>query len=91
MTGHLAAPLVYALCALASLTCTILLWRSHGQGRPRLLFLVGACFAGLTIHNLLLFVDLVLLPSSTDLTLLRSSFGLATMAMFLFVLIWEGN
>src|SRR5690349_21010561 len=75
MSEDLMPPLVYALCALASLTCTLLLWRSYRQGQKRPLFLVGACFGGLTVHNLLLFVDLVMAPS-LDLALVRSVVGL---------------
>jgi hypothetical protein len=81
-------PLVYALCALMSLICTVLLWRSYRKGRQRILLLVGLCFGGLTLHNLLLFLDLVVLPS-LNLALLRSSIGFGAMAMLLFVLIWE--
>jgi hypothetical protein len=82
-------PVVYALCALASLVCSLLLWRSYHRSHHRFLFLVGVGFAGLTLHNLLLFVDLVLLDSGIDLSLVRSAIGLGTMALLLFVLIWE--
>jgi len=90
MSEVLGPSVVYALCALASLACTALLWRSYRQARQRFLFLVGFCFAGLTIHNLLLFVDLVMIPS-IDLSVLRSVVGLGAMAMLLFVFIWEAN
>jgi hypothetical protein len=82
--------IVYTLCALTSLVCTLLLWRDYARTRQRFLFLVAACFAGLTLHNLLLFVDLVLVPS-LDFVLLRSAVGLAAMASLLVVLIWEAS
>jgi hypothetical protein len=80
--------IVYALCALSSALCCVILWRSYHQVRHRFLFLVGAGFAGLTVHNFLLFVDLVLVDA-VDLSLVRSAIGLATMVLLLFVLIWE--
>ena len=55
-------PAVYILGALISLCCGILLLRSYGQVRKRLLLWSGLCFVGLAISNLLIFVDLVIFP-----------------------------
>lgn len=80
--------LVYDLCALTSLLCAILVLRSYRRARTRLLFVVALGFAGLALNNLLMVLDL-LLGLRADLSVLRSSVGLATMATLLVMLIWE--
>ena len=53
-----------AICALAVLACagcTALLFRRYAQSRRRLLFWTSACFLFLTLNNVLLFFDLVVL------------------------------
>jgi hypothetical protein len=82
---------VYVLCALTALVCTLLLWRSYRRSGVRLLLLVGVCFAGLTLNNILLPVDLVWLRTEVDLSVLRGAIGLASVAGLLFVLIWEAR
>ncbi len=54
----------------------------------RLLLWGGLCFAGLALNNILLFVDLVLVPA-VDLTLARNVVALAAMGVLLIGLIWE--
>lgn len=80
--------LVYGLCALTSLLCAILVLRSYRRARTWLLFVVALGFVGLAVNNLLMVVNL-LLGSRADLSILRSSVGLATMAALLVMLIWE--
>lgn len=65
------ATIVYLLCALTSLACTMLLYRSWRRSRARLLLWSWLCFLGLSMNNLLLVVDVALLPEH-DLTLLRT-------------------
>ena len=53
-----------ALCALAVLSCAAcaaLLFRRYARGRSRILFWTALCFAFLTLNNVLLFLDLVVL------------------------------
>lgn len=88
MGDDLVPHLVYGLCALTSLLCAILVLRSYRRARTRLLFVVALGFAGLALNNLLMVVDL-LLGSLADLSILRSSVGLVTMASLLVMLIWE--
>jgi hypothetical protein len=83
--------LVYLLCALTSLLCTILLWRSHRRSRTRLLLLVGICFAGLTLNNILLPIDLLWLGPQADLSVARGAVGFASVAALLLILIWEAR
>jgi hypothetical protein len=49
--------LIYTLCALTALLCTVLLARAYGAAKHRLLLWSAACFAGLTVTNVLLVLD----------------------------------
>jgi hypothetical protein len=81
-------PLIYSLCALTSLACCILLWRGYLASRARLLFWSAGCFALLTLNNVLLVVDKVVLPD-VDLRLWRLIAGFLAVCLLLFGLIWE--
>lgn len=83
------APLIYSLCALTSLACFVLLWRSWRSAGHRLLFWSALCFAGLSVNNVLLVVDKVLLPTQVDLSLWRLCAALAAVLLLLFGLVWE--
>lgn len=82
------ATLVYILCALTSLTCSILLLRAYSHSRVRLLFWSGLCFLGLAMNNILLFIDLRVLPQ-TDLFLVRSLPALIGLLLLIYGLIWD--
>ncbi len=84
------ASAVYVVCALTSLACAALLYRSYRQNRAGLLFWSSACFVGLALNNVLLFVDLVLVPS-VDLSLVRSGVAVAAVGVLLFGLIWQSR
>ena len=56
------AEAVYILCALTSLACAAMLLRGYARSRARFLLWSGLCFVGLTINNVLLFVDKVVFP-----------------------------
>lgn len=84
------AEAVYLLCALTSMFCAGLLWRSYRRQRTRLLMWSTACFVGLAINNILLFVDLVLVPG-IDLTALRSGIALVAVALLVIGLTWEDS
>jgi len=83
--------IVYVLCALTSLLCTFLLWRSYRRSGSRLLLLIGVCFAGLTLNNVLLPIDLIWLRTEVDLSVVRSAVGFASVAALLVILIWEAR
>jgi hypothetical protein len=80
---------VYILGSLVTLCCGILLLRAYRRSRMRLLLWSALCFMGLALSNLLVFVDLVLLPN-VDLYLLRLITAAVAMVILLFGLIWEG-
>jgi Family of unknown function (DUF5985) len=56
------ASAVYILGTLTTLLCCILLLRGYLHGRKRLLLWSGLCFAGLTLSNALVFIDLTVAP-----------------------------
>jgi hypothetical protein len=62
---------VYALCAAASLLCAGLLLRAYARSQVRLLLWSGISFVGLSVGNVLMFTDFVILPQR-DLSLLRA-------------------
>jgi hydrogenase/urease accessory protein HupE len=82
------AEAVYVLCALTSIACALLLLRGYRASQTKLLFWSALCFAGLALNNVLLFVDLVIVPN-VELGLLRSITALAAMMVLLFGLVWE--
>jgi hypothetical protein len=82
------ATLVYVLCALTSAACAVLLLRGYLRGRVRLLLWVGLCFIGLALNNVLLFVDVRMVPA-VDLSLWRSLPALAGLLVLIFGLVWE--
>ncbi len=82
------ATLVYALCALTSLACAVLLLRGYLSSRARLLLWSGLCFVGLAANNIILLVDKRVVPS-IDLSLWRSLPAVAGVAILLYGLVWE--
>jgi hypothetical protein len=83
------ALVVYSLCAVTSLLCAALLLRSYLRNRTQLLFWSSLCFLGLAVNNILLFIDLVLVPT-VDLSIYRALSALSGMALLLCGLIWRG-
>jgi heme/copper-type cytochrome/quinol oxidase subunit 4 len=83
-------PAVYILGILTTLACAMLLLRGFAQARKRLLLWSGLCFVGLTISNLLRFMDLVILPD-VDLYLWRLLAAVIAMALMVYGLIWDSD
>ena len=78
---------VYILCALTSLGCTVLLIGRYRKSRVDLLFWSAVAFLLLTVTNVLLFVDLVLLGKSVDLSIFRNGVTLIAISVLLYGLI----
>ena len=83
------AAVIYTLCALTSITCWLLLWRSWRASGARLLFWSALCFAALSVNNVLLVFDRVVFPLEVDLQLWRLAWALIAVLLLLFGLIWE--
>jgi hypothetical protein len=81
---------VYLLCALTSLACTVLLWRGWKRSRARLLFWSALCFGGLFLNNVLLIVDTHVLPQ-VDLALVRMLPALLGAAVLVYGLVWDAE
>jgi hypothetical protein len=80
---------VYLLCSATSLCCLALLTRSYLRTRSRLLLWSALGFVGFAANNLLVFIDLVLLPAEIDLLPLRNLTTLAAIGVLLYGFIWE--
>ncbi len=85
------APAVYILGFLVTLACGLLLFRAYSAVRRRLLLWSAVCFCGLAVSNLLVFLDLVVLPTQVDLYPWRLITAAASMLILLYGLIWEGQ
>ena len=84
------AGVVYVLCALTSLACAVLLLRGYRRTRARLLLWSGLCFLGFFLNNVLLFVDLRVVPE-VDLAIIRLVPAVAGVALLLYGLVWEAD
>lgn len=82
------AEIVYALCALTSVICAVLLLRGFLSSGVRLLLWAGLCFVGLAANNVLLFIDLGLVPD-IDLSVWRSLPTLFGIMLLIYGLVWE--
>ncbi|HEX6831938.1 MAG TPA: DUF5985 family protein [Rudaea sp.] len=78
---------VYGLCALTALLCSVLLLRGYARTRSHVLLWSGLCFAGLMVSNVVLMLD-KLVFIETDLLPIRLWITLASMLMLLFGLIY---
>lgn len=79
---------VYTLCFLTSLACAWMLARSYGRSGARLLLWSSLCFFLLAANNLILVVDMLVLPG-IDLRLARLLFAVAAIGVLLFGFIWD--
>jgi hypothetical protein len=82
--------IVYILCCLTSATCAWLLMSSYRRYRQALLLWSGACFCFLALNSLLVFVDIMMLPN-TSLLSLRLVSNLFAVSVLLYGFIWESE
>ena len=79
---------VYSLCFAASAGCAFLLARNYVRTRARLLLWSALCFALLAGNNLMVVLDLLVLPD-VNLSLIRLAFSAAAVAVLLFGFVWD--
>ena len=80
--------LVYALIAVIAALCSLLLLRRYARSGARLLLWSAVCFGGLTLSNIVLFVDLVLFPGGDQLNL-RLMITAGALALLVYGFIWD--
>jgi hypothetical protein len=85
------ATLIYSLCALVAGICTFLLLRAWSVSRYRLLLWAAICFGGLTLTNVLLFLDKIVLGPEIDLSPARLVVTLVAMGVLLYGLVWDAQ
>ena len=80
--------MVYFLCFATSGTCAWLLGRNYRATGTRLLLWSALCFLFLASNNLIVFIDLLVLPD-LDMRLVRLGLALAAVSILLFGFIWD--
>lgn len=80
------AEAVYLLCAITSLACAVLLQRNYARTGMKLILWTSLCFVGFAINNVILFVDLAIMPD-VDLSLWRNFAALGSVGVLLYGLI----
>jgi hypothetical protein len=76
------------IAVLTSVGCMLLLFRGYFGTGQRILLWSAFCFVGQSVNNLVLFVDLVVLPQS-DLRVLRLTSALVGMLFLIYGFIRE--
>lgn len=84
------SPFIFGLCAATSAVCAGMLLGAYRQEKYRLLLWSGLCFVGLTLNNVVLVLDKVVLPD-IDLSTLRLLIALTAMMILLYGLIWDAE
>jgi len=86
--GEMFPALVYLLCSATSTACAVLLARNYARTGARLLLWSAICFSFLALNNLLVIVDLLLIPE-VGLQILRLVTSLLAVGVLLFGFIWD--
>jgi hypothetical protein len=75
-----------------SATCSGLLFRAYARRNAlRLLLSAAICFAFLALQNALLFIDIVVLPPSVNLSAVRALVGVIGVLALLFGILTDGR
>lgn len=83
-------PAIYILGSVVVCLCAVMLIRAYMRARRRLLLWSGLCFVGLTISNLLVFIDLVMIPDINLYPIRLWTAAIATL-LLVFGLVWESE
>ena len=83
------AEVVYLLCTFTSLVCALLLLRGYRRSGTRLLMWSSLCFFCLCVNNIMLFLDVIVLTTSVDLSVWRLLPALLGVALMCYGLIEE--
>ena len=86
--GHYFPAAVYLLCFVTSSACALLLARNYRRTAARLLLWSALCFGLLALNNLVVVIDLLVLPAR-DFRLARLLLSLGAVGVLLFGFIWD--
>lgn len=81
---------VYLLCLATSVVCALLLTRAWLRSRSKLLLWTALSFGFLSLNNLFLVGDMIVLPN-VDLWWARQLSGIAALGVLLYGFIWEAE
>jgi hypothetical protein len=84
------SPFIYGLCAATAAICAAMLLAAYRREKYRLLLWSSLCFVGLTLNNIVLVLDKVMLPD-VDLSSTRLFIALVAMSILLYGLIWDAE
>jgi hypothetical protein len=79
---------VYLLCFATSTACALLLARNYVRTRARLLLWSAACFLLLAANNLVVVIDMLVIPQ-VSFSILRIVLSLGAVGVLLFGFIWD--
>jgi len=82
---------VFLLCLTTSAACAWLLFRQYARTQARLLLWSAVCFLGLTLNNLFVVVDILVLSDAMSLLPLRHLSSLLAVGVLLYGFIWEAD
>ena len=80
--------IVYLLCFATSTACAWLLIRAYRESGARLLLWSALCFLFLAANNLLVVIDLLILPD-VDMRIARQLLVVAAVSILLFGFVWD--
>ena len=83
--------ILFLLAIATSLACTVFLFRAYLDTRLKILLWSALCFVCLTANNVLLFIDVIVLPETVDLRVIRHSTALVGMLFMLYGFIREAD
>lgn len=83
-------PAIYLLCFAASVVCLVLLIRTYLHKRTKLLLWSALSFVFLALNNVMVFLDIVILPE-VDLVPVRTLSSLLAVGVLLYGFIWESD
>ena len=84
-------PAVFLLCLATSIACAWLLFRQYSRSQTRLLLWSAICFLGLTVNNLLVVVDILVLSDAVSLLPLRHLSSLLAVSVLIYGFVWEAD
>ena len=82
--------IVYLLCLVSSGVCAMLLVRHYLRLKAPLLLWSGTCFVFLALNNLIVVLDLLILPA-IDLSVIRNATSLIGISALLYGFVWEAD